>query len=187
MWGSYKALSQQTYEIAEFKIVPIQFDDRFTIMQWRNEQQDSLRTEEILTKEKQDAYFENVIAKQFYEENPSQILFSFLQNEILIGYGGLVHIDWKNSHSEISFLLATKKNDEKTYESYFLVFLNLIKKVATNLHLKKIFTNGYTNRPYAFTALPLAGFTKEAELVNHIKINSQFYNIIYYSCIFDNV
>lgn len=91
---AYKVLKQQEFSNANFRLVPIRFDDRYKIMQWRNEQIYHLRQAGPLTKEKQNAYFENVVAKLFNQEQPNQILFSFLKDDECIGYGGLVHINW---------------------------------------------------------------------------------------------
>lgn len=45
-------------------------------MKWRNEQIYHLRQAKPLTKEDQNAYFENVVAKLFEDDHPNQILFS---------------------------------------------------------------------------------------------------------------
>ena len=68
-----------------------------------------LRQTKKLTKKDQDLYFKDTIYKQFSQDKPEQILFSFLENDICIGYGGLVHINWKNKTAEISFLIDTNK------------------------------------------------------------------------------
>ena len=62
-----------------------------------------------LTVEDQDAYFENIISTLFDQEQPKQILFSFLKDNKFIGYGGLVHINWIDKNAEISFLMNTEE------------------------------------------------------------------------------
>ena len=79
-------------------------------MNWRNEQIDYLRQTNHLTKQDQDNYFNKIIFKQFNHQKPSQILFSFYNKNKLIGYGGLVHINWAHKNAEISFLLKTELN-----------------------------------------------------------------------------
>jgi hypothetical protein len=51
--------------------------------------------------------------KLFQLQKPNQILFSFLEENKCIGYGGLVHINWNDINGEISFIIDTKleKND----------------------------------------------------------------------------
>ena len=77
-----------------------------------NEQIFHLRQFEPLTKIKQDLYFTNIVSKLFKEEQPNQILFSFLKNGECIGYGGLVHINWIDRHAEISFIINTILDNE---------------------------------------------------------------------------
>ena len=77
----YKCLSKQTYTSNEYQIVPIRDEDKYDIMQWRNEQIYHLRQSKPLDKESQDYYFKNVIASLFEKAYPDQILFSYLENE----------------------------------------------------------------------------------------------------------
>ena len=101
----YKSLNRQVYTRDKYSIIPIRYADRYKIMNWRNEQLFHLRQDSILTKEEQDNYFDKVLSKIFDVPNPNQILFSYLENGICLGYGGLVHINWKDRNAEISFLL----------------------------------------------------------------------------------
>ena len=66
-----------------------------------------LRQDKPLTEEDQEAYFLNVVAKLFEQERPNQLLFSFLDGDKCIGYGGLVHINWIDKNAEISFIMNT--------------------------------------------------------------------------------
>ena len=61
----YKALSQNTFQFEEFQIVPIRYKDRLDIMKWRNEQMYHLRQSELLTKENQESYYQNIVSKLF--------------------------------------------------------------------------------------------------------------------------
>ena len=87
---SYKSLTQQEYSNREYNLISFRFEDRYEIMIWRNEQIYHLRQKEPLTAQLQDAYFDNVVSKIFDQEQSDQILFTFLKNDELIGYGGLV-------------------------------------------------------------------------------------------------
>jgi len=97
--NSYKVLNQDVFTHKDYSLVPIRMQDRYDIMKWRNEQIYHLRQAKPLTKEEQDEYFNNIVAKLFEEEQPKQILFSFLKGEECIGYGGLVHINWNNMNA----------------------------------------------------------------------------------------
>ena len=80
MIGKYKILNNQVYKLDSFSLVPIRFDDRIDIMNWRNEQIYHLRQSEPLTIDDQENYFENVISGLFKKLKPSQMLFSLLEN-----------------------------------------------------------------------------------------------------------
>jgi hypothetical protein len=86
---AYKILKKTTFQNGIYSLVPIREEDKYIIMQWRNEQIDILRQKQVLTKEEQEQYFSATIANLFEQEKPTQLLFSFLENNILIGYGGL--------------------------------------------------------------------------------------------------
>ena len=107
---TYRCLSQSEFKDGNYKLVAIRDEDKYAIMQWRNEQIDILRQKELLTKEKQEWYFKNIVDKLFEQIYPDQLLFSFLENDVLIGYGGLVHIDWLSKNGEISFITSTERN-----------------------------------------------------------------------------
>ena len=124
---SYKVLNRQFFESGVYSIIPIRFEDRISIMNWRNEQIHHLRQDKPLTIEDQNIYFNTIISNIFDQEQPDQILFSFLENDNLVGYGGLVHINWIDKNAEISFITNTEL--EKDYFSkHWTIFLNLIEK-----------------------------------------------------------
>ncbi|HMR86859.1 MAG TPA: GNAT family N-acetyltransferase, partial [Saprospiraceae bacterium] len=99
----YKSLNLAEISDGQYKIVPIRYEDRLNIMKWRNEQMYHLRQSKPLTEEEQERYFTNVVAQLFDKEQPDQILFSYLEGDVCIGYGGLVHINWIDKNAELSF------------------------------------------------------------------------------------
>jgi hypothetical protein len=162
----YKCLNTQEYSKEGYKIAPIRLKDRFKIMVWRNEQLYHLRQKQPLTVEDQDNYFYNVVSKIFDADQPNQILFSFLENEICIGYGGLVHINWKEKNAEISFIMDTKLEKE-SFEKIWLIYLDLIEQVAFNdLKFKKIYTYAFDLRTNLFKVLETSGFKLDNSLKN---------------------
>lgn len=178
----YKCLSQKlVLEIDQFSLIPIRFEDRYLIMKWRNEQLYHLRQKKILTKKDQDFYFEKILKKQFDEIYPNQILFSFLKNNECVGYGGLVHINWKDKISEISFVMKTSL-EEKNFNTFWSLFLSLLKKVAfKNLDLHKIFTFAYDLRPKLYIILENNGFDKEDHIKNYDLGNDNYCDVIIHS------
>lgn len=177
---AYKCLKHQTYSLNEFQIVPIRNQDRYDIMQWRNEQIYHLRQSMPLEKESQDKYFDTVISKLFETENPNQILFSYLEEGICIGYGGLVHINWVDKNAEISFVLNTCL--EIKFVDHWCSFLSLIEQVAfIELQFHKIFTYAFDLRPLLYIALEKSRYTKEAVLKSHTYFNNEFIDVVIHS------
>lgn len=153
-------------------------EDRYSIMEWRNEQIYHMRQSEPLTKEMQDWYFDNVVAQLFDQEQPNQILFSFLKNGECIGYGGLVHINWLDKHAEISFIMSTVL-EEQFFEMNWQNFLRLIEKVAfQDINFHKLFTYAFDIRPHLYPVLERVGFKKEAELPEHCLFDGCFKDVI---------
>ncbi len=177
----YKCLTQQEFSNGEYKLVPIRYEDRYEIMKWRNEQIYHLRQKEPLTEEQQDVYFENIVAKLFDQEQPNQVLFSFLRNEELKGYGGLVHINWVDKNAEISFVMNTLF--EKEYFSfYWQAYLRLIEDVAFNeIELHKIFTYAFDLRPLLYVVLETLGYEREGAFKEHCFFNGSYVDVIIHS------
>jgi RimJ/RimL family protein N-acetyltransferase len=174
----YKCLTQQEFSNGEYKLVPICHEDRYKIMKWRNEQIYHLRQKEPLTTEQQDAYFEYVVAKLFDQEQPNQVLFSFLRNEELIGYGGLVHINWNDKNAEVSFL--TKDPNQLELWS---MYLEVLKSVAfEDLQLNKIYTYAYDIRPELYALLESANFILEGNFSNHVNNGIETCDVRIHSC-----
>lgn len=176
----YKCFSKQTYSINEYQIVPIRDEDRYDIMKWRNEQIYHLRQSKLLEKESQDKYFDTVVTKLFKVENPNQILFSYLENGVCMGYGGLVHINWIDKNAELSFIMNTK--EESNFNSHWTNFLSLIEQVAfEELQFHKIFTYAFDLRPHLYTVLEQNGYDKEAILKEHCFFNKKFIDVFIHS------
>lgn len=176
----YKCLFKECYSSNKYQIVPIRDEDRYDIMQWRNEQIYHLRQSKPLDKESQDKYFDIVISKLFEIENPNQILFSYLEDEVCIGYGGLVHINWIDKNAEISFVLNTSL--EVKFVDHWCIFLSLIEQVAfEDLRFHKIFTYAFDLRPLLYIALEKSRYSKEAVLKNHTYFNNEFIDVVIHS------
>lgn len=179
--SEYKCLKIQRYELNGFALVPIRFEDRLLIMKWRNEQIYHLRQNKLLNFEDQENYFVNIIGKEFDQEAPKQILFSFLKNGVCIGYGGLVHINWIDKNGEISFIMDTELEKDE-FDINWSKFLDIIESVAFNdLWLHKISTYAFDLRPHLYKILEKNNFNKEAILKEHAYYGDNFINIIIHS------
>jgi len=179
--NSYKILNKQVYSSGEYSLVPIRMEDSFAIMQWRNEQIYHLRQAKLLTETDQNNYFDNVIAKLFEQEQPEQILFSYLEDGKCIGYGGLVHINWIDKNAEISFIIDTRL-EKDFFHKYWGIYLDLIEQVAfAELNLHKIYTYAFDLRPHLYKALEEKKYQKEAVLKEHCYFNGEFKDVIIHS------
>ena len=179
--SSYRVLNKQVFCAGDYSIVPIRMQDRYDIMRWRNEQMYHLRQKKPLTPEEQDRYFDEVVSKLFDQEKPDQILFSYLQGDKCIGYGGLVHINWEDRHAEVSFIMDTRL-EKDSFELHWQTFLGLIDQPAfEEIKLHKIFTYAYDLRPRLYTVLENNGFIREATLKDHCLIENKFVDVVIHS------
>lgn len=179
----YKCLNKNFFSSGRYSLVPIRFEDRYDIMQWRNDQIYHLRQSQPLTNEDQDSYFENVVAKLFEQEQPSQILFSFLEDDICIGYGGLVHINWIDKNAEVSFIIDTRLELEY-FSFHWNNYLQILKQVAfDSLNLHKTYVYAFDLRSHLYLALEQAGYFFDCKLKEHCLCNDEFKDVVIYSLI----
>ena len=177
----YKAINKQIFRAGDYSLVPIRRDDRFAIMKWRNEQIYHLRQPKPLTEEDQNLYFDEVVANLFTQDYPSDMLFSYLEGEKCIGYGGLVHINWVDKNAEISFIMDTSLEQEY-FQFHWSIYLSLIEEVAFNeLRLHKIFTYAFDLRPQLYPILEKSGYRKEAVLKDHCLFVGDFKDVVIHS------
>lgn len=177
----YKCLNRNSYKESTYEIVPIRYQDRFVIMKWRNEQMYHLRQSKTLTEDDQERYFSNVVAHLFDKEQPEQILFSYLKNDVCIGYGGLVHINWTDKNAEISFIMNTALEKEHFHFNW-RTYLGLLEKVAfAELGLHKVYTYAFDLRPHLYEALESSGFLREAKLKEHCSFQGHFRDVVIHS------
>lgn len=178
---SYVCLKKQEERLGDFSIVPLRYEDRFLIMKWRNEQIYHLRQARPLTEEDQQWYFDNVVAKLYNNPKPDQILFSYLEKGICIGYGGLVHINWIDNNAEISFIMDTRLEKEH-FAEHWNNYLKILLKVAfEDLGLHKIYTYAFDLRPHLYPIFEAAGFAREATLKDHCLYQGEYKDVIIHS------
>ncbi len=180
---SYRSLKKSVLENGNFSIIPLRENDMESIRQWRNAQMNVLRQKSEITKESQQLYFKNVVTPLFSNDSPTQLLFSFLQNNVLIGYGGLVNISWQDKRAEMSFLvkpeIATANSD---YKKAMSEFISLIKKlVFDEMNFNRLFTETYEFRDFHISILLEHGFKEEGRKKEHIVENGKFYDSILHS------
>ena len=177
----YICLQHQEQHLDDYSIVPLRYEDRFSIMKWRNEQIYHLRQARPLTEEDQQRYFDNVVSKLYDNPKPDQILFSYLEQGICIGYGGLVHINWIDRNGEISFIMDTQLEAEH-FAEHWSNYLTMLKAVAFDeLGLHKIYTYAFDLRPRLYTMLEANGYKREATLKEHCLFNGEYKDVVLHS------
>ncbi len=185
--NTYKVLNKQIFTLGRFSLIPIRPEDRYKILKWRNEQIYHLRQAKPLTQEDQDVYFENVVVKLFGQDQPNQILFSFLEDGFCIGYGGLVHINYIDKNAEISFIMETALEKDR-FQELWLSYLKLIENVAFNsLYFHKIYTYAFDLRPELYTALNCAHFFEDSRLKEHAIFQDRAIDVVIHSKINNNI
>lgn len=180
----YACLKKDCFTLNEYAICSIREGDIYKIKDWRNEQLDILRQSKKLTNQDQLNYFLDVVSPAFLEEQPRNILVSFLKHGKLIGYGGLVHIDWEAKRGEISFLLETSRTkDFEVHKHDFTIFLKLLKELAfEDLKFHKLHTECYDSRPHHIHVLEREGFVCEGRLKDQAFKNGKYVDSILHAC-----
>ena len=178
---NYICLQHQEQHLGDYSIVPPRYEDRFSIMRWRNEQIYHLRQARPLTEDDQQRYFDNVVTKLYDNPKPDQILFSYLEKGVCIGYGGLVHINWIDRNGEISFIMDTQLEAEH-FAEHWSNYLTMLKAVAfDDLDLHKIYTYAFDLRPHLYIMLEANGYKREATLKEHCLFNGEYKDVVLHS------
>ena len=175
---AYVVLHKQEFHLGRYSLVPLRREDRLSIMRWRNEQLYHLRQQRPLTQEDQDRYFDTVVAGLYTAQQPDQLLFSYLEDGVCIGYGGLVHISWADSRAEVSFVMDTAR-EAAEFGLHWTNYLTMLRDIAFGqLQLHKLYTYAFDLRPHLYPVLEAAGFKKEAVLKDHCRFEGRFRDVI---------
>ncbi len=181
----YKLLEGFVGRFREYEITSVREMDALPIMRWRNAQIDALRQSEPLTEERQLRYFREVVFPTFPMERPPMVILAYLRQGKLIGYGGLVHLDWEAKRGEVSFLLdPARTEDKQSYGQEFSNFLTLLKRLAfEQLELNRIQTEAYGNRPWHVQTIETNGFRPEGVLRQHVWKGDQWVDTHLHACL----
>jgi len=181
----YKILAGKHFSKEPYSIESIRIEDALPVMEWRNAQLDALRQKDLLTSASQQLYFQKVVSPQFRLLRPEQVLLRLTFERKLIGYGGLVHIDWSDRRAEVSFLLETEraKNIDQ-YEADFVNFLTLLKQLSfDHLDFHKITTESYSHRKKHVEIIEKCGFTRDGVLREQVRVSGNWVDAIMCSCL----
>lgn len=178
---AYKVLHRQEFHLGRYSLVPLRREDRLSIMRWRNEQLYHLRQQRPLTQEDQDRYFDTVVAGLYTAQQPDQLLFSYLEDGVCIGYGGLVHISWADSRAEVSFVMDTAR-EAAEFGLHWTNYLTMLRDIAFGqLQLHKLYTYAFDLRPHLYPVLESCGFVREATLKEHCLYQGQYKDVVIHS------
>lgn len=171
----YPALECSLLVEGMYELTPLRQEDIFKIAQWRNAQMNILRQKIFISEAMQELYYKEQILRSFNCEHPRLILFSFLEHNKCIGYGGLVYIDWDAKRAEVSFLVAPERAQElEIYKNDFRHYLKLIKCYAfKGLKLNRLFTETYSFRKEHKAILEAEGFVLEGCLRQHVDVENK--------------
>jgi RimJ/RimL family protein N-acetyltransferase len=169
-----------------YSIKNIEYNDIFKIKKIRNEQMDVLRQTKLLTDSVQKMWFNDVILPS-YNSKTKTLNFTILYDNQVIGYGGLVYIDYVNKNAEVSFLVEKKRTkNNKLFEQDFSFFLNFIIDYSYhNLKLHKLHTETFEFRKSAIIILEKYGFKKEGVLKEQILYKNSFIDSFKHGLIFN--
>lgn len=162
-------------EAGRFALRAVEPRDIEAIRTWRNAQMQWLRQPAPIDAESQAQYFAANIWPAMALAEPANILVSFEEAGVLIGYGGLVHIAWEHRRAEVSFLLdPAHVDDHGGYAERFLAFLGLLQTLAfDDLHLGRLWTETFDGRDRHIAILEKAGFVREGRLREHMRIDGR--------------
>ena len=145
--GKYEAFPGLKITRGRNALRPISWSDRTPIRRWRNEQISVLRQREPLSAHDQDQYFAEVIAPQMKSPQPPQLLFGYIEDGALVGYGGLVHVVWKDLHAEVSFLTETGRASGQKLRDDWFAYLDMLTELARDeLGLQQLTTETFATR-----------------------------------------
>ncbi len=185
--SGYTCLIRSKISQDDYSVRTVEARDIESIRQWRNAQMDVLRQKNEISQEEQLAYYDQYIWPTLAHAHPKNILLAYFKSDQLIGYGGLVHIEWEDRRGEVSFLLdPVRTYDQEEYKRDFLVFLNLIKSLAfEDLKLQKLYTETFATRAHHISVLEAAGFSLEGRMRQHVIINGQSVDSLIHGCLKD--
>ena len=176
-----KRLRKQIFNNGIYSLVPIRHQDKYKIMKWRNEQIYHLRQGKPLTKMDQDKYFNTIVSSLATQKFPDQILFSYLERDKCIGYGGLVHINYLDKHAEISFIMDTSLESD-FFEFHWGNYVKMIEEFAfKNIQFHKLFVYAFDLRPNLYRVLETCAYFKDAVLKEHCFYSEKFIDVVIYS------
>jgi RimJ/RimL family protein N-acetyltransferase len=159
----------------QLKFDSLEQPDLAQIKKWRNEQQSICRYWKPLTDDNQeDWYF------TYSDKDAKEVIFAIRYtlddgSDVLIGYTGLVYIDWLNRRAEYSILVDL--NNHSNYDEIFQKTTDFIVDYGFNsLNLNKITTETFSHRTHQIELLEKYGFERQGVLKDHIYKDGKYWD-----------
>ena len=185
---TYACFKQQRISYQGYTIRTVQLGDIEYIRLWRNAQMGVLRQKKEISPLEQLNYYEQHVWPTMDDKQPLNLLLAYLLDDQLIGYGGLVHIDWENQRAEVSFLLnPARTHDPDSYSDDFFAFLKIIKTLAfDDLNMQRLFTETFSTRRHHIRVLEAADFRLEGVLRRHVILDGRPADSFIHGCLNDS-
>lgn len=187
--GPYRVMPRPALADGRLTIRAVEPADIEAIRQWRNAQVDVLRQARPISPEEQVDYYARAIWPDKAAARPRNILLAYLEDDRLIGYGGLVHLAWDHLRGELSFLLnPALERDLNARTQLWSAFVELIKVFAfTDLRLHRLSTETYAFRNRHIETLERCGFSFEGRLREHVWIDGEPVDSLVHGCLAKDV
>ncbi len=160
--------------VGRYSLRPLTWPDREPVRHWRNDQIEILRQSAPLTEADQDRYYDETLRPQMTQAHPAQVLAAFVDDDALIGYGGIVHIAWPHRRGEVSFITATDRQSPDQFSQDLSSFLHLVGSLALRLGLHRLTTETYEFRSAFVRELEAAGYVEEGRQREHVWTGEEF-------------
>ncbi|MBF9032828.1 GNAT family N-acetyltransferase [Rhodobacterales bacterium HKCCE2091] len=173
--GPYRAMPRPVLSHGDLAARALEPEQVEPVRQWRNASMDVLRQSRDITAEEQQRYFETQVWPGKAATEPRQILLSLERGGRLIGYAGLVHINWDYRRAEVSFLLdpAVARTDAEA-APVFADYLHIAETLAfQDLGLHRLVAETYATRQPFIAAFEAHGFTREGRLREHVRVQGR--------------
>jgi RimJ/RimL family protein N-acetyltransferase len=158
---------------AGYRYLPLRREDIQALREFRNAQMDVLRQNELISPERQEAWFEREVVPTQGVERPHQVLVSILADgDRFVGYGGLTNLNWPELRAEVSFLVDPERaRDPALYRADMTSFLAYLARLAfEELGLNRLFAETYAFREAHIGILEESGYQLEGRLREHIQL-----------------
>lgn len=167
---------------------PIDETDLPELMRWRNEQQEVLRQQELLTLAHQQLWFADVVEPSYQEARPRSLQVIALSGDTRVHYGGLTNIEWVSRRAELSFLAATELT--QSFDRYAVEFWSFLDWTAAfafdELGFNRIFTETWDFRNKHIGILERFGFVLEGRLRHHVAKGGRTHDAILHGLLADD-